>query len=90
MENRIRVQCIKTSYNTDNGQTVDYRQGAIYDAEVIGDDILVANDLGEMCLAGITAKEAVNLGMQETEDGYWDSWFNEYFCVVGIQVLLSR
>lgn len=90
MENRIRVQCIKTSYNVDNGQIIDYRQGAIYDAEVIGNDILVANDSGNMCLAGITAKEAMNLGMQETEDGYWDNWFNEHFCVVGMQVLLSK
>lgn len=79
MGEKSKVLCIKTSFNIDDNEKIDYKEGKEYKAEIIGDDILVEDELGEMCLAGQTAKEAIRLGTQEKENGHWDDWFNEHF-----------
>ncbi|MEH7158974.1 hypothetical protein [Neobacillus drentensis] len=79
MRMQTKVLCIKTSINIDDSEKIDYKEGKEYKAEIIGDDILIEDELSEMCLPGQTAKEAVRLGAQEKENGQWDDWFNEHF-----------
>lgn len=79
MGKQTKVLCIKTSFNIDDSEKIDYKEGQEYKAEIIGDDILVVDELGEMCLAGQTSKQAIRLGIQEKENAHWDDWFNEHF-----------
>jgi len=79
MQKQTKVLCIKTSFNLDNSKKIDYKEGKEYQAAIIGDDVLVEDESGDMCLAGHSAIEAVRLGIQEKENGWWDDWFNEHF-----------
>ncbi|MFC5734011.1 hypothetical protein [Cytobacillus gottheilii] len=75
----VTVLCIKTSFNIDDSQKIDYQEGKEYHAEILAEDLHVEDESGKMSLAGITAKEAVRLGIQEKENGYWDDWINKHF-----------
>ncbi|WP_080843946.1 hypothetical protein [Cytobacillus gottheilii] len=83
MVTNLKVLCIKTVFNSDDSNKIDYKKGKVYQAEIIGDDILVEDESGDMCLAGLAVKEVVRLGIQEQRNGPWDDWFHAHFEFTG-------
>lgn len=61
-----------------NSQKIDYQEGKENNAEILAEDLLVEEESSKMSLAGITAKEAVQMGIQEKENVYWDDWINNH------------
>ncbi|MFP8641957.1 hypothetical protein ACLHWY_10445 [Priestia aryabhattai] len=79
MVKQIKVLCIKTSFNIDYRDKIDFLCVKIYDGQINFDDILVEDESKEWCLVGQTADEAVRLGIQQCSNGKWDDWFTEHF-----------
>ncbi|MBK0010317.1 hypothetical protein IAE23_28015 [Bacillus sp. S35] len=82
MIKQIKVLCIKTSFNIDYPDKIDFLCGKIYDGQINFDDILVEDESREWCLVGQTADEAVRLGIRQSSNGKWDDWFTEHFKIL--------
>lgn len=78
----IKVQCIKDVIITNGGESeILYRNGEVFDAYIVDDDLLIKEKDGSSSLIGVR-KEAALVFNITTGSNQWDDWFNDHFVIL--------
>ncbi|WP_337034829.1 hypothetical protein [Paenibacillus illinoisensis] len=78
----IKVQCIKDVIITNRGESeIMYRNGEVFDAYNVDDDLLIKEKDGSSSLIGVR-KEAALVFNISTGSNQWDDWFNDHFVIL--------